>query len=566
MRSLNPEMKEVMRECKERAKTVGLQIKGGSLEYIVTNQDMLELRPKMMIPTLYDYWAQDVDVVRNKWMYDVYPRNPYETVINTRPVLSFYNQDNADWLNAMLFYHVLGHIDFFQNNLYFRNTWYDDFCGQALADKRLINKIREKLGVEKRWVDYVIEFSLSIDNLVGYYRELEEIDKKELPELFGQVSKKANFYFGEFLRQRYQEGVIDMKFYYDEVERYNRQGEAAFFEDNFFRAKFPEFHEVLKQNREKKKKTKPKDLLQYLMENSEFLNKEKNKWMKSVIDVIRRTSLHFQPQIRTHGCNEGWASLWHERLFITDRRIDKHRVDWAYINSLVLRDIRIGFNPYALYKHLYEFIEEMARCGKLSRRYQLIRDIEARKRFNENRGEDYAKEVLFEARRRFDDYQLINFLTDDDFQDFMDRYKLFLVGTRLPDDLEKLLRGVAEVYIKSKKAKDYRQFLNKILYHPPHILIEEEKAPKPGELYLNHVYEGRSLVTKYVPSVLIGLEFLNGKPVHFETTEYEYEAEEEKDMRAAFFRRIKPKHKRVRVLYTCKNREVERKVLEQSSN
>ena len=110
----------------------------------------------MMIPTLYDYWVHDVEVLKEKGKYELYPGNPYETVINTRPAISFYNDNNPDWLNVMIFYHVIAHIDFFQNNLYFRNTWDDDFTGQALSDKRLIAGLRSEKG---RMVDYVIEFA-----------------------------------------------------------------------------------------------------------------------------------------------------------------------------------------------------------------------------------------------------------------------------------------------------------------------------------------------------------------------------------------------------------------------
>ena len=170
MRIIDPNAKMIMKECKDRAKAAGLTIHGDTIEYIVTNRDLIELSPKVMIPTLYDFWFYDVEVVSGQRIYDVFPHNPYETVINTRPAISFYNDNNPDWLNTMIFYHVLGHIDFFQNNIFFRKTWDDDFCGQALADKRLIERIRAERGAEKRWVDYVIEFARSIDNLVGYYQ------------------------------------------------------------------------------------------------------------------------------------------------------------------------------------------------------------------------------------------------------------------------------------------------------------------------------------------------------------------------------------------------------------
>ncbi len=159
MELISQKTKMIMEGCKERARAVGLSFEDETLEYLVTNRDMLELTPKMMIPTLYDYWVHDVEVLREKGKYELYPGNPYETVINTRPAISFYNDNNPDWLNVMIFYHVLGHIDFFQNNLYFSQTWDYDLTGQALADKRLISRLRSEHG---RWVDYVIDFEVGI--------------------------------------------------------------------------------------------------------------------------------------------------------------------------------------------------------------------------------------------------------------------------------------------------------------------------------------------------------------------------------------------------------------------
>lgn len=561
---ISEQLRQEMQECKRRAKEAGLQFSDETLEYVITNQGILELMPKYMISSLYDHWLQDVEVHRNKWIYDIYPHNPYEITVNTRPAISYYNQDNADWRNIIIFYHVLGHIDMCQNNVYYRHTWDDDFWGQALADKRVIERARDEKGAEKRWVDYVIEFALAVDNLVGYHAELDEIRRKAQPGFFGPVSEKLDYYFKEFLKERIEEKRIDegINFYYQEVERYNqcvdkfgqKEAENVFFNAAFFRSKFPEFPEIFRKWKEKKEKErpKPKDILQYLMEHSEFIQKPENKWMKDVIEVIRRTSLHFQPMIRTHICHEGWASLWHERLYIPDERIKGHATDYAVMDAHTVVDPRIGLNPYSFGKHLFLFIEELATKGKLSPEYQLMRDIEMRKKFDKKKGKDYGKEALFAARTYFDDWELFNFLSDQDFQDFMDKYQYFLAGIRLPKEIERLLRGVLEIYIKSKRAQDFREVLNKFLYHPPYIIIDQ----KEDELYLNHVYEGRSLVTEYIPNVLIGLEYLWGKPVSLETTEYE-----KKEDRYWLWRREKPEYKKVRVLYTCKNRETKRKVI-----
>ena len=559
MQLIDQNAKKIMEECKVRAKAAGLNIQTDTLEYIVTNRDLIELNPKVMIPTLYDYWIHDVEIIRDKWIYDVFPRNPYETVINTRPAISFYNDNNPDWLNAMIFYHVLGHIDFFQNNIFYRKTWDDDFCGQALADKRLINMIREELGAEKRWVDYVIEFARGLDNLVGYYQELEEADKAQTQNIFGQFSEKASFYFGEFLRRLYDKEETTLKFFYDEIERYNaclkqhqERGEEIFFAE--LRSKFPEFNSLF-EKRKKVETAKTRDILQYLLENSGFINKEKNKWMKDVIQVVRKTSMYFQAQMRDHICNEGWASLWHERLFLTDERIKGHGVAYAIVNSDVLVAPRIGFNPYIIGKYLFEFIEELASKGKLSYGFQLIKDAETRENFDQKLGPDCGKKMLFEARRNFNDYLLVNFLSDDDFQDFVNRYNLFVAGARLS---EKRF-GFAEFYIKSRLGREYRKMLNKSLYHPPYIVISGEKSEEEGELYLDHIYEGRTLVTRYIKPVLIGLAYLSGAKVKLETTEFETDE-------MTFTKRYQNpeaelEYRKFRVLYTCQGRDVKRVVL-----
>lgn len=73
MELINQHTKMIMEECKSRARDAGLSFTDESLEYIVTNRDLLELGPKVMIPTLYDYWVQDVEVLREKGRYELYP-------------------------------------------------------------------------------------------------------------------------------------------------------------------------------------------------------------------------------------------------------------------------------------------------------------------------------------------------------------------------------------------------------------------------------------------------------------------------------------------------------------
>lgn len=506
MELVSQHAKKIMEGCKERARDAGLSFQDESLEYIVNNRDFLQLSPKNMIPTLYDYWVQDVEVLKEQGQYELYPNNPYETVINTRPPISYYNDNNPDWLNVMIFYHVIGHIDFFQNNLFFRHTWDYDFAGKALADKRLLAKLRSEKG---RWVDYIIEFSKAIDNLVGYFDLLSSFttEKKKL--------SRIDYYFDVFLQEKEGNTIAG---YVAEIERYNKSM-REFPEDGKFRflesvkSKYAEFESFFSKAVKEKGKGNNLDLLQFLMQNSEFLNREENKWMLMVIEVVRSTSLYFQPQIRTKILNEGWASYWHEKLFLKDDRISGHEVDFAVINAKVTSMPRVGLNPYALGMRLFYYLESQAEQGRISYDYQRISDKQMRDKFNAGTGN--GQDFIFSVRENFCDSMFINSFID---QDFVDLHKLFVADKRLNKE-----RMTWEYYVKSKKAKHYKQMIADSLYHPPSIKINVDDD---NTLVLNHVFEGKPLYRDYIEGTLLGMEFLWGKKVSLYTHEAELKKKE----------------------------------------
>ncbi|CAB1071886.1 SpoVR family protein [Alkalispirochaeta odontotermitis] len=502
MELIDQHTKKIMEGCKKRARDAGLSFQDETLEYIVSNRDLLELTPKVMIPTLYDYWVHDVEVLKETGRYELYPNNPYETVINTRPAISYYNDNNPDWMNVMIFYHVLGHIDFFQNNLYFRHTWDYDFTGQALSDKRMIAKLRSEKG---RWVDYIIEFSRGIDNLVGYHDALSHYSRPQ----GSTTSKMLDFYFDVFLQSIKK---IKVNEYVNEIKRYNdclaenkELGEKAFFAEIL--RKYPEFDAIFKKSLTHKPHQKL-DLMQYLLEHSEFLKKDKNSWMKPVIEVIRKTSLFFQPQIRTKIMNEGWASYWHEKLFLQDDRIEGHEVDFARTHAGVTSMPRVGLNPYALGLRLFYYIEDLADKGKYSIDFKRLLDARERDQFDTATGQ--GQDFLFKLRNDFNDFMFINTFVD---QDFVNQYKLFVADRRLNQS-----RGVWEYYIKSRSAESYRKMLLDTLYHPPYLKIQPDKTNN-GNLCLLHIFEGKPLVKEFIANTMLGIEFLWGAPVQLETNE-----------------------------------------------
>ncbi len=497
MELVSQHVKGIMEECKLRAMDHGLKFDDETLEYIVTNRDMIELSPKVMIPTLYDYWVHDVRVISGKGMYEAYPSNPYETVINTRPAISFYNDNNPDWLNVMIFYHVLAHIDFFQNNLFYKNTWDIDLTGQALSDKRLIAKLRSEKG---RWVDYVIEFARGIDNIVGYHKEL---NLHFLTESKQQLNR-TDFYFDIFLQKIKN---VSHNEYLKEITRYNEDliGNEDFF--SLVISKFPEFEELYRKELLIKHKS-DLDIMEYIIRNSPFLKEDENEWMKAVIQIVRNTSIYFQPQIRTKIMNEGWASYWHDYLFMRDDRISGHEVDYAKINAGVTSMPKVGLNPYALGMRLFQHIKDMEDKGGYSFDYYLLKDEIGKKKFDQkkNTGADY----ILKVRENFNDFTFINSFID---QDFVTGHNLFVAGKRFNN-----ARMSIEYYIKSKKAEDYKEMIVDTLYHPPEISVDIART-KSGILYLNHKFENKPLKSDFIENTMIGIEYLWGGPVHLETSE-----------------------------------------------
>ena len=243
--------------------------------------------------------------------------------------------------------------------------------------------------------------------------------------------------------------------------------------------------------------------------------------------------------------NEGWASYWHETLFLRDDRIKGNEVSFARVNASVTAMPRVGLNPYALGMRLFYGLEELAEQGRYSYEFDRLKGIRERKDFDRRTGR--GREFIFKVRENFSDFTFINSFVD---QDFIDRNDLFVVGRRLNKQ-----RRTWEYYVKSRKAKDYRQMLFDSLYHPPKIEIVADKSTD-GCLYLSHINEGKPLVNEYIENTMLGIEYLWGKPVKLETSEAEVkpggEVEDEE---------LPPQVTWTRVRYTMQDRKLSKEMV-----
>jgi stage V sporulation protein R len=256
--------------------------------------------------------------------------------------------------------------------------------------------------------------------------------------------------------------------------------------------------------------------------------------------------LFFQPQIRTKIMNEGWASYWHETLFMQDDRIKGHEVDYARVNAGVTSMPRVGLNPYALGMRLFYYIEETADKGRYSFDFRKISDSRGRRDYDAKTGQ--GRSHIFKIRENLDDFQFIQTFIDQDFVDF---HKLFVVGKRLNQN-----KMAWEYYVRSRKAADYRQMLMDYLYHPPHIEIDLEKTVD-NTLCLVHRFEHKPLVQEFIFNTMMGIEYLWGGPVQLETAEVASAEPSAPDQNNPAEFKIQWQ----RVVYTMEKRKLSRRVL-----
>jgi stage V sporulation protein R len=383
---------------------------------------------------------------------------------------------------------------------------------------------------------------------VGYHRELSRLNQPAKTN----KTRRIDFYFDEFLQTlkklKLNEYLKEIDRYNDCIRENNGLGETVFISD--ISKLYPEFEAIYAKHQEEKAEPTI-DLLHFLLEHSGFLNDNENKWMKSVVEVTRKTSLFFQPQIRTKIMNEGWASYWHEDLFLKDDRINGHEVDFAKVNAGVTSLPRVGINPYALGMRMFYDVEERADKGKYSIEFMRILDADTRKKFDNKTGK--GREFIFKVRENFCDFMFINTFVD---QDFINKNKLFVAGKRLNQQ-----RMVWEYYVKSRKSEDYRQMLLNSLYHPPHLKIDTKKNEN-GSLYLVHEFEGKPLVKDYIQNTMMGIEYLWGGPVKLETSDAESSGPSQSPIFSSGQTPPKKEIKWQRVLYTMDKRKLTKQTIQ----
>ncbi|HSB08140.1 MAG TPA: SpoVR family protein [Blastocatellia bacterium] len=408
------------------------------------------------LPGRYSHWTFGKAYHRMKMMYDFGLSRIYEVVINSNPSYAFLLETNSPTQNKMVIAHVLGHVDFFKNNVYFSKT-NRRMVDEAALHARRMAEYEFKHG--RKVVEEFLDAVLSIE---------EHID----PNFF--IKKPVQDHPDETDKQpRRREGRYD-----DLLSRQELQMQD-------------ESPDLDSERRHKPSIDVPeKDLVYFIMKNSPALEP----WQRDVMAMLHEEMEYFIPQLQTKIMNEGWASIWHSRIMRElDLPTDQY-LEFAELHAGVVSPHKGQLNPYYLGYKLFEDIEK---------RWDNPTN-EEREKFG--RTGDEGRDKMFEVRELDNDISFLrNYLTEE----MCEELDLFVY--QLVDEEDWTVTEKNWERVRSQLTANMTNF------GFPYIEVIDGDYDGNRELYLMHRYEGVELEMKYARKTLEYVYKLWGRDVHLET-------------------------------------------------
>jgi len=414
------------------------------------------------LPGRYSHWTFGKAYHRMKTMYDFGLSKIYEVVINTNPAYGFLLETNSPVQNKMVIAHVLGHVDFFKNNVYFSKT-----------NRRMVESVsthaHRLMGYEfkygrknvERFLDAVLAIEEHIDPNFFIRREISAAEEKRRAELSPREGR------------------------YDDLWNLENAGVSAEASADSDSTTTSDPEEAAKQ-----KGLPEKDIVFYIMKHSPTLAG----WQRDVIAMVHEEMEYFVPQMQTKIMNEGWASIWHARIMRELDLSDHEHMEFAELHSGVVSPQKGQINPYYLGYKIWEDIE---------RRWDNPSD-EERKTLGRKGGE--GREKIFEVRELDNDVSFLrNYLTEE----LCEELDLFVFELVDEDEWK----------ITEKRWQRVRDQLvaNMTNFGFPYLQVADGDYNGNRELYLKHSFEGTELDMRYARKALEHVYTLWGRPVHLET-------------------------------------------------
>jgi stage V sporulation protein R len=308
------------------------------------------------LPGRYSHWTFGKAYHRMKTMYDFGLSKIYEVVINTNPSYGFLLETNSPIQNKLVMAHVLGHVDFFKNNVYFSKT-----------NRRMVDSVSTH---SSRMTEYEFKYGRkTVERFLDAVLAIEEhID--------------PNFFIKREAPEKYDDPPVKREGRYDDLWRIGESVEP----------------EELKETKREGDRLPEKDVVTYIMRNSPHLQP----WQRDVVSMIHEEMEYFIPQMQTKTMNEGWASFWHSRIMRElDLKDDEH-LEFAELHASVVSPHKGQLNPYYLGYKIFEDIE---------RRWESPSEKE---RVEQGRKGGEGRAKIFEVREMDNDVSFLrNYLTEE---------------------------------------------------------------------------------------------------------------------------------------------------------
>ena len=431
------------------------------------------------IPGRFSHWTYGREYRQSMTQYNFGMSKIYELVINSDPSQAFLLENNPPIANKFVMAHVLGHTDFFKNNVMFANTR-RDMPEAAARNAERIKSYEDKEGMLR--VEGVLDALLAIDQHVDPHRIERPQKKEELLQWQQEADKAAK-----------------------PVKRVD--GEF----DDFFAPRAATVEQNLGRRALSIPPKPDQDVLGFIRNHAPYLED----WERDIVDIVRSESLYFYPQRRTKIMNEGWAAYWHKRIMqeMADRDLitDKENEEWWKLHSGVVAPNPRSLNPYYLGMKMYEYIEDYYN-GTLTEKEtaRLQRDnIQTYPRYEGPLKDSPAMPHLREAMMYNDDQSFIRNYFNPIIAERMEMY--------IYEEVE--VFGQVEQIVVEDGWEQIREWLVNSMDNngQPLIVVKDGDYNHSGELYLFHEFSGQELDPKYIEKTLPYVFSLWKRPVYLET-------------------------------------------------
>src|SRR5256885_14019059 len=131
------------------------------------------------LPGRYSHWTFGKAYHKMKTMYDFGLSKIYEVVINANPSYAFLLENNSLIQNKLVIAHVLGHVDFFKNNVYFSKT-NRRMVDEAAIHARRMSEYEFTYGrkVVEEFLDAVLSIEEHVDPNLFIRKESRNADQR----------------------------------------------------------------------------------------------------------------------------------------------------------------------------------------------------------------------------------------------------------------------------------------------------------------------------------------------------------------------------------------------------